>query len=370
MKITSIELREIRLPLVHFFETSFSRTYERRILLVHVFDQDGAEGWGECTVGENPFYNEEWTESAWRVTEDFLAPMVLGREVAGAAQVFDLMKPVRGNRMAKGALETAAWELEARRAGLPLWRHLGGTQREINCGVSIGIQNTYEQLVEKIETELAAGYQRIKIKIKPGWDADVVEKLRGRFGNILLTADANSAYTLDDFELLRRLDRYDLMMVEQPLAYDDMSDHARLQREIKTPVCLDESIRSPADARKAIEMGACRIINVKLGRVGGHREAALVEQVCRERNVPVWCGGMLESGIGRAHNIALSTLAGFTLPGDVSASSRYWHEDIIEPPVTVSARGTITAPEAPGLGFAVNEKRIEQLTARRQQFAV
>jgi len=369
MNIRLIELREIRLRLVHFFETSFGRTIERRIMLVRVTDADGAEGWGECTAGEGPFYSEEWIDSAWEVTRLFLAPMVLGREVENAAGVGELMRRARGNRMAKASIETACWDLESRRAGVPLWRHLGGVQAEIPCGVSIGIQDTHEQLLEKIETELAAGYQRIKIKIKPGWDRDAVEAVRARFPAVRLMVDANSAYTLEDLPVLRALDEFELMMIEQPLAYDDREDHAKLQRQIKTPVCLDESVRSPEDARKAVELGACRIVNVKLGRVGGHSEAARVESVCREAGVPVWCGGMLESGIGRAHNIAMATLRGFTLPGDVSASSRYWAEDVIEPPVTVTPHGTIVAPDAPGLGFEVRRDLVESLTVRSERLS-
>jgi O-succinylbenzoate synthase len=368
LRIESIELREIRLPLVHFFETSFGRTYERRILLARVRDADGAEGWGECTAGEGPFYCEEWTDSAWVVLNAFLAPMLTGQELRAPADAAALMSRVRGNRMAKAALETACWDLAAQQAGVPLWQLLGGTRREPSSGVSIGIQDTPEALLDKIETELAAGYQRIKIKIKPGWDAEIVERVRARWPAIQLMVDANSAYTLADVPLFQTLDRYNLMMVEQPLAYDDAYDHATLQRQIETPVCLDESIRSSEDARKAIELGACRIINVKLGRVGGHSEAQRVERVCRERGVPVWCGGMLESGVGRAHNIAMSTLAGFTLPGDVTASARYWAEDIIEPPVTVTPRGTIVAPDGPGLGFKVNVARVEELTVRRESF--
>lgn len=368
LKITAVELIETRLPLIHFFETSFGRTTERRIMLVRVRDEDGAEGWGECTAGEGPFYSEEWIESAWSVTNAFLVPMVLGQTVASARDIFGLMKQVRGNRMAKAAIETAMWDLEARRAGVPLWKHLGGARQEIACGVSIGIQDSVEALLEKIERELAAGYQRIKIKIKPGWDGRVVEQVRTRFPNIQLMVDANSAYTLTDAPLFRELDQFNLMMIEQPLAYDDMSDHAELQGQVKTPVCLDESIRSSEDARKAVEMRACRIINVKLGRVGGHAEAALVERVCRKRSIPVWCGGMLESGVGRAHNIAMSTLAGFTLPGDVSASARYWEEDVITPLVAVTPRGTIIAPEAPGIGYEINSARVDKLTVRRESF--
>ena len=364
--IQSIELREIRLPLVHFFETSFGRTTERRILLARVTDADGAEGWGECTAGEGPFYSDEWTDSAWSTLTEFLGPMVLGQEIANAAQTFSLMKLVRGHRMAKATLETACWDLEAKRAGVPLWKHLGGTRPQIACGVSIGIQDTPEMLLEKIHKELNAGYQRIKIKIKPGWDLNIVERVRKEFPDIRLMGDANSAYKLSDVALFQQLDRFNLMMLEQPLAYDDIFDHASLQRQIQTPVCLDESIRSADDAEHAIELESCRIINIKLGRVGGHTEAKRVEQIARDNQIPVWCGGMLESGVGRAHNIAMSTLAGFTLPGDVSASERYWEEDIIDPPVTVSARGTITPPDSPGIGYAVNLPRIDALTVRRE----
>jgi O-succinylbenzoate synthase len=364
--IAAVELTEIRLPLVHYFETSFGRTTERRIILVRVLDRDGAEGWGECTAAEDPFYSDEWTDSAWATLETFLAPMVIGRETENADGIFALMSAVRGHRMAKAAIETACWDLEAKRAGTPLWKYLGGVREEIPCGVSIGIQDTPGVLLEKIEREVAAGYRRIKIKIKPGWDARVIERVRASFPDIPLMADANSAYTLDDVSLFRALDEFNLMMIEQPLAHDDIFDHALLQRQIRTPVCLDESVHSSKDARHAIEVGACRIINIKLGRVGGHSEARRVERVCRERHTPVWCGGMLEAGVGRAHNIALSTLEGFTLPGDVSASARYWDEDIIEPPVTVSARGTIIAPIDSGIGYAVNRARVDALTVRRE----
>lgn len=369
MTIASIELREIRLPLVHFFETSFGRTTERRIILACVRDSDGAEGWGECTAGEGPFYCEEWTESAWNTLHAYLGPMLLKQDAARAGEVFNLLKAVRGNRMAKAALETACWDLEANRAGTPLWKHLGGIQIEIACGVSIGIQDSVESLIDKIQKELDAGYQRIKIKIKPGWDLDVLEKVRTRFPEIQLMGDANSAYQLKDAPLFRAMDEFKLMMIEQPLAYDDMFDHAALQRQVNTPICLDESIRTPADAEHALDLKACRIVNLKLGRVGGHAEAQRVEAVCREREIPVWCGGMLESGIGRAHNIAMATLKGFTLPGDVSASARYWEEDIIDPPVIVSSKGTITAPEKPGIGFNINQKRIEALTVRTVSLA-
>ena len=370
MIIKSIELREIRLPLIHFFETSFGRTTERRILLARLTDDDGVEGWGECTAGEGPFYSNEWTETAWTTLGEFLAPMMLGKRIDGPSDAFALMRSIRGHRMAKATIETACWDLLAKRAGVPLWKHLGGTRTEISSGVSIGIQDSPEILLEKIRTEVDAGYQRIKIKIKPGWDLKIVERVRKEFPDIRLMGDANSAYRLSDVPLFQRLDEFNLMMLEQPLAHHDIFDHATLQRQIKTPVCLDESIRSAEDATHAIALGSCRIINVKLGRVGGHSEAKRIERVARENEIPIWCGGMLESGIGRAHNIAMSTLSGFTLPGDVSASARYWEEDIIEPPVIVSPRGTIKAPEAPGIGFAINLPRIEALTERKDTFVL
>lgn len=365
MKIKSIELIEINLPLVHFFETSFGRTYERRIILTRVEDTEGNEGWGECTAGETPTYSEEWTESCWSVMKYILAPMVIGAEVESADQIWDLMKEIRGNRMAKAAIETACWDLEAKKLNVPLWRHLGGVNQEIACGVSIGIQDTVDELLEKIKTELDAGYQRIKIKISPKWDYDVIKKVRETFGDIPLMGDANSAYTLADTELFKRMDEFNLMMFEQPLSNDDIIDHAKLQREVKTPICLDEPIKSPDDARKAIELKSGKIINLKNGRVGGHNQSKKIEKICREAGMPVWCGGMLESGIGRAHNIAISTLAGYTMPGDVSASKRYWHEDIIRPAVEVSPNGTIIAPERPGIGFEINPLRIYNLASRR-----
>jgi len=364
--IQSIELREIRLPLIHFFETSFGRTTERRIILARVTDADGAEGWGECTAGEGPFYNDEWTDSCWATLNEFLAPMVIGKPIDSASQVFALMKPVRGHRMSKATIENACWDLEAKKLGVPLWKHIGGSRQEISCGVSIGIQDTPEILLEKIRKEVDAGYQRIKIKIKPGWDVRIVEQVRKEFPDIRLMGDANSAYTLADVPLFQELDKYDLMMLEQPLSHDDIFDHAQLQKQIQTAVCLDESIRSAEDAAHAIGLKSCRIINVKLGRVGGHSEAKRIELVTRENNIPIWCGGMLESGIGRAHNIAMSTLAGFILPGDVSASKRYWSEDIIEPAVIVSDKGTITPSDAPGIGFNLNMPRIESLTVRKE----
>ncbi|HMD97993.1 MAG TPA: o-succinylbenzoate synthase [Terriglobia bacterium] len=367
MKLNRVEIREIRLPLVHFFETSFGRTTERRIVLVRA-EADGVTGWGEVTCGEEPFYSYETPETAWHILRDFLIPWTLGRDFGAAADVAPLFQRIRGHNMAKAALENALWVIEAEQKGLPLAQCIGGTLGEINCGVSIGIQNTIDALLEKIATEVAAGYQRIKVKVKPGWDVNVFERIRSRFPDIVLSCDANSAYTLADLGHLKQFDQFRLLMIEQPLHWEDIIDHARLQREMETAICLDESIHSADDARKAIDAGACRIINIKLGRVGGFTSARQIHDVCRARNISVWCGGMLESGIGRAHNIAMSTLPGFTLPGDVSASRRYWAEDIIDPEVAVSPQGTIRVPQTAGLGFTPKLERIEKITVRKDLF--
>ena len=369
LQLERIELREIELPLKYPFETSFGRTARRRILIVRVFDRSGAAGYGECVAGENPFYNHETIDTAWLITSKYVAPLLAAARVTRAAEVSRATDPIRENRMAKGGVEAAVWDLEARLYEKPLWRHIGGTRDEIACGVSIGIQASPEALVETVGRELGSGYQRIKLKIKPGMDVQLVEAVRRRFPAVTLSVDANSAYHVEtDAAVLKRLDDYDLLMIEQPLAPGDLVDHARLQRELRTAICLDESILCQTHARHAHELGACRIINIKLGRVGGYGEAKAIEAFAREHGMPVWCGGMLESGVGRAHNIALSTLAGFTLPGDVSASERYWEEDIIEPPVTVSREGRIKAPTGHGIGFEVNEARVEALTVRRETF--
>jgi O-succinylbenzoate synthase len=365
MKIEAVSLREIQMPLVHFFETSFSRLYHRRIVLVTVHCE-GVNGWGECVTGEDPYYSSEWIESSWPTLKHYLAPAVVGKTIASARESAALMAKMRGHRMARAGIENALWDAEARQNQVPLWKLLGGTRREIQCGVSIGIQDTVEQLLEKIETELAAGYRRIKLKVKPGWDVNVLEKVRSRWPDIVLSCDANSAYTLDEVEHLRKFDQFNLLMIEQPLWNDDIFYHARLQRELRTAICLDESIEQARDAAAAIESSACRIINIKVGRVGGFTEAKKVHDVCHANNIPVWCGGMLESGIGRAHNIALSTLENFRLPGDVSASKRYWKEDIIEPEVEVSPQGLIAVSDAPGTGYRVREDLIEKLTVRKE----
>jgi O-succinylbenzoate synthase len=367
INIRSVELREIHLPLIHYFETSMGRTTMRKIILVRVNMADGF-GCGECTAGEVADYSSETTETAWHILGDFVIPLVLRRDFENAGAVAGALDPIRGHRMARGALETAVWDLESRRLGIPLSRHIGGIRQEIPCGVSIGIHADIETLLEKVRCEIAAGYRRIKIKIKPGWEMEPLRQIRAEFPVVPLMVDANSAFCLSDLPLLRRLDQFKLMMIEQPLAHDDIVDHAVLQREIATPICLDESIRSRDDARKAIEMGSCRIINVKLGRVGGYSEAMAIHDYCRRHEIPLWCGGMLESGVGRAHNIALSTLSAFTLPGDVSASRRYYARDTVIPPVSVTAHGTILLTEGPGIGYDLDLDGIERATVRIREF--
>lgn len=369
MKIDQIVLREIHMPLVHFFETSFGRTSARKIVLVEVNFADGLSAWGECVAGEDPFYSEESYDTAWYALSQYLAPALAGRTVARGADVPAMFPPIRGHRMAKAALENAIWEAEALQKGVSLASLLGGTRTSINCGVSIGIQNSPEQLLEKISTEVSAGYQRIKLKCKPGWDVDIFRRVRERWPDILLSCDANSAYKLDDVELLRRFDEFGLLMIEQPLWNDDFYFHSKLQRQLKTRICLDESIRSARDAQAAIELGACGIINIKVGRLGGMSEALKVHNVAQQNNIPVWCGGMLESGIGRWQNVAISSLPNFSLPGDVSASKRYWREDIVEPAVEVSATGQIALPDRPGSGFTIRKDIIQELTVRRIDIA-
>ncbi|HTH53632.1 MAG TPA: o-succinylbenzoate synthase [Edaphobacter sp.] len=365
LNINAIHMREINMPLAHPFETSFGLTTGRRILLIEL-EADGLTAWGECVAGEHPYFSDEMIDTAWIITENELIPKLLDAELERGGDVPDVLKQVRGHRMAKAALENAVWDLEAQTRGVSLADLLGGTREIIPCGVSIGIQPTLEKLLEKIETELAAGYQRIKLKCKPGWDQHIFEAVRKRWPEILLSCDANSAYRMKDFDHIAEWDEFNLLMIEQPLWYDDFYFHSMLQKRIETPICLDESIRNRRDALAAIDMESCQIINIKVGRVGGFSEAIAVHNAAEERGIPVWCGGMLETGIGRVHNIALSSLPNFSLPGDVSASARYWAQDIIEPEVTVSPTGEIVVPTGVGSGYAVLRDRIEDLTVRRQ----
>jgi O-succinylbenzoate synthase len=365
MKIDAIILRELHLPLVRPFETSFDVTTNRRILLAEI-RSDGLTGWGECTAGERPFFSSESTDSAWQVMVNELGPMLAAETPEHGGDCPRIFKRVRGNRMAKATLENAIWDIEAQREGVSLSQLLGGVRDVIPCGVSLGIQKTIPELLANIEKELAAGYQRIKLKCKPGWDVEVFEKVRSRWPGITLSCDANSAYKLKDADHLVTFDAFDLLMIEQPLWHDDFYYHSMLQKRLQTPICLDESIRNRRDALAAIEMESCKIINIKLGRVGGFSEAIAVHNAAQERGIPVWCGVMLEAGIGRSHNIALSTLENFSLPGDVSASKRYWKEDIVEPEITVSSEGEIAIPDTPGRGYQVKTELVQRLTVRQE----
>ena len=366
MRIDGIVLRELHLPLVRPFETSFGVTRNRRILLAEV-RADGLVGWGECTAGERPHFSGESTDTAWQVIMNELGPMLASATPEHGGDCPKIFNLVRGNPMAKAALENAVWDLEAQREGISLSQLIGGVRDRIPCGVSLGIQKSISELLDIIDRELAAGYQRIKLKCKPGWDVEVFEKVRNQWPDIMLSCDANSAYKLRDADHLVTFDAFDLLMVEQPLWHDDFYYHSMLQKRMNTPICLDESIRNRRDALAAIEMESCKIINIKLGRVGGFSEAIAVHNAAQERGIAVWCGGMLESGVGRAHNIALSTLENFRLPGDVSASARYWSEDIIEPEVTVTPEGEILISDAPGRGYEVRTDLVEQLTVRKEE---
>jgi O-succinylbenzoate synthase len=363
MRIDRLELFLCRLPLVHFFETSFGRTYDRTFVLARM-EGEGHEGWGEAVAEGHPYYSGETTETVWHIITAFLAPLVVGREFEHPREVFAAMKRVRTHNMAKALLEMTAWDLYAKIRGQSLSAVLGGTRTRIASGVSIGIQDSFDQLLEKVTRERAAGYQRIKIKIKPGWDVEAVERIRSRFGDFPLMVDANAAYKLDDGSHLAGLDPYDLMMIEQPLEYDDVMDHAVLQQAIHTPICLDESIHTVRIARDAIAAGACRIINIKPGRVGGHQQSIELHDLCAAHDIPVWHGGMLESGIGRAHNIHLASLPNFRLPGDIAASKRYYEPDLIEPAIEIAEDGTIAVPTGPGIGVKVLRDRVEKATER------
>jgi O-succinylbenzoate synthase len=354
------------MPLVKPFQTSFGITTDRRIMLVEI-KAEGFTGWGECVAGEHPYFSEETIDTAWLIATQELAPALASADPEHGGKCPGIFRQVRGHRMAKAALENAVWDAEAQMRRIPLAELLGGIREVVPCGVSIGIQSTLEEQLAEVEKEVGAGYQRIKLKCKPGWDVHVFEAVRKRWPDILLSCDANSAYRMKDIEHLVDFDRFDLLMIEQPLWSDDFYFHSMLQKRLNTSICLDESIRNRRDALAAIEMESCRIINIKNGRVGGFSEAIAVHNAAQERGVPVWCGGMLETGIGRAHNIALSSLENFSLPGDVSASRRYWKEDIIEPEVTVSSEGEITVPQTIGRSFEVREDLIDKLTVRKEE---
>jgi O-succinylbenzoate synthase len=364
MRIEQVEIWHVVLPLVQPFETSFGREEERETVIVAV-RSEGLTGWGEAATSRGPWYEYETVETCWHVLHDFLVPQVLGQGVGSPEDAARLMAPVRGHNLAKMGLEAAIWDLLAQAQGVSVSQLLGGSRDRVAVGVSVGIQASVGRLLEVIDGYRQEGYVRIKMKIRPGWDVEVVREVRERFPRVPLMVDANSAYTLADAEKLLALDELELMMIEQPLAYDDLVDHAELQRRLRTPICLDESVPGLAAARSALALGSGRIVNIKPGRVGGLTVARAIHDLCRVRGVPVWCGGMLETGIGRAHNVALASLPGFTLPGDISASARYFHEDIVDPPFTVRADGTMAVPSGPGIGVRVVGERLEAATRRQ-----
>ena len=369
MKLSQISLREIELLLLRPFETSFGREQQRRALIISV-EAEGLRGWGECVAGSDPWYSYETTRTAWHIIADYLIPALQGVSLEHPDEAWARWRRVRGHPMAKAGLEQALWDLYAKSHRISLSQALGGDKTQVESGISIGIQSDIPTTLKLIERSLSQGYRRIKLKIRPGWDIQLLEAVRADFSKIRLTADANAAYTLADAARLEELDRFDLLMLEQPLGYDDLLDHADLQRRLKTPICLDESIKGPADARRALELGSCRIINIKSGRVGGLSQAKAIHDLCRAQNIPVWCGGMLETGIGRAHNLALASLPGFSLPNDISASARYYSPELelVEPRFELNANGTISLPDGLGLGVRVLEERLERATLKRQDW--
>lgn len=365
MNIKQIDVFQMEMKMKTPFSTSFGTVQNKKFYIVKAIDESGIVGWGEGVAFESPWYTEETVETSLHMLEKFLIPLVLHRSIEHPNEVDVLFHSIRRNQMAKASIEEAVWDVYAKLQNKSLASVIGGTRTAIDVGISIGIEPTMEKQLQVIEQYLQLGYKRIKIKIKPGWDVEVVKVIRDRFGNIPLMVDANSAYTLKDIPLLKQLDPYNLLMIEQPLAYDDIVNHATLQREIKTPICLDESICSYDDARSAIAIGACKVINLKIGRVGGITQSLKIHDLCVQQGIDLWCGGMLEAGIGRAHNVAITTLSGFNLPGDTAASSRYWEEDIITPEVTVHD-GVITVPSTPGIGYEVDEsKLLKYCTSKR-----
>lgn len=367
MKIVNITIRQLKMKLKDPFTTSFGTFTDRDFLVLEAQDQDGSIGWGESVAFHSPWYNEETLQTNWHMLEDFLIPLLLNKEIHHPDEVSELFAPIRKNNMAKSTIEGAVWDIYAQQTNQSLASALGGTRDKIEVGISIGIQQSIEELVELVDGYVKEGYKRIKVKIKPGWDVEVMRILRNTFPDVAMMADANSAYRLEDAELLKQLDAFNLTMIEQPLASDDIIDHAQLQKMLETPICLDESIHSLEDARKAVELGSTKIINIKIGRVGGLTEAKKIHDYCEANDIPVWCGGMLESGIGRAHNVALTTLSNFTLPGDTASSNRYWDKDIIKPEV-VSKNGYINVPQAAGIGYKIDREAVESFTVVKKHY--
>lgn len=367
MEIKSIILRHVKMELLNPFTTSVGTEVDKDFILVEVKSKSGLSGWAESVSIIEPIYNEETVKTNWHIMSDHLIPILFAADIRHPDDVSEAFRPIRGNFNAKAALEGAVWDLYAREKGIPLAKALGGVKDKIEVGVSVGIQESEAMMLKQIEEYVIEGYKRIKVKIKPGWDVHILKAIRAQFPDIQLMADANCAYTLNDIEHLQKLEEFNLTMIEQPLDHDDIIDHAKLQPQMKTPICLDESIHTFEDARKAIELGSCKIINLKIGRVGGLTESKRIHDLCEKHNIPMWCGGMLEAGIGRAHNIAITTLSNFTLPGDTAPSSHYWKQDIIDPEVTME-NGYIIVPEKPGIGFEPNRTRIEDVTLFSRTF--
>jgi O-succinylbenzoate synthase len=368
MRIDRIELRHIRMELITPFETSMGIEKDEEHIIVRV-DGEGLSGWGESVAEGTPFYSYETVQTAWHILRDFLIPSILGKSIASVDEAIRVNEKVRGHMMAKAGLEAALWDLFARARGVSLSTMLGGTRERIDVGVSIGIQSSPAELLRSVDGYLREGYKRIKIKIAPGRDLAFVEAVRKEYPDILFQVDANSAYVLEDLPTFQAMDTYNLLLIEQPLSHDDIYDHCKLQRVLKTAICLDESIHSLADARAALELGSCRIINIKPGRVSGFTTSKAIHDLCASQNVPVWHGGMLESGIGRAGNVALASLPNFTLPGDISASKRYYRQDIVDPPFEVAPDGTMAVPTGPGLGVRVVPELLEKVTERKETFS-
>jgi len=369
MKIEKVELHHIRMELVSPFTTSIGTEYDEEHIIVRV-DGEGFTGWGESVAEGTPFYSYETVITAWHILQDFLIPSILGKNISGIDEAISSYEKVRGHMMAKAGLEAALWDLFAKSQNISLSKMMGGTKNKIDVGVSIGIQNSIPELIKKIESYLAEGYKRIKIKIAPGYDIQFIRAVRKEFQDILFQVDANSAYELKHIDLFKHMDDYNLLLIEQPLGYENIYDHSKLQRELKTPICLDESIHSLDDTRAAIELDSCRVINIKPGRVGGFTESKLIHDYCQSKNIPVWCGGMLESGIGRAGNVALASLPNFKLPGDISASKRYYKEDIVEPEFIVNKDGTINVLTEPGIGVKVNMRVLDKVTVKKKEFTM
>ncbi|MGO1922639.1 MAG: o-succinylbenzoate synthase [Jeotgalicoccus sp.] len=365
MKIKEIKLHQLLMTMKNPFTTSFGTQQKRFVTIVEAKDEDGTSGFGECVSGEDPLYSEEFMDATLIALKKYFGPLVINKEISHPDEVWEIYKPFKRNNMAKASIEGAVWDLYAKKKGISLAEAMGGTKKEVDVGVSLGLEDTDELLLERIGEKVEEGYKRIKVKIKPGRDVEMVRKIREVYPDIPLMVDANSAYTLDDIDILKELDEFNLMMIEQPLMAGDVIDHAKLQKQIKTPVCLDESIDSYESAAAAIELGSCEIINVKVGRVGGITQSIKIHDLAKKHNIPLWCGGMLEAGVGRLHNVAITTLSEFVLPGDTASSSRYWFEDIITPEV-VAENGVVKVSDKPGIGAEVDFGKMEQYLVKTE----